>query len=99
MHFQQAEFGYRVKLLRKERGMTQEQLAARLNISADHLGKIELGKRGISLDLLLDISEVLDISLDYLLKGTVHTSLRMKTLLDQMQAILMQMKIIQADPF
>lgn len=99
MHFQQAEFGYRVKLLRKERGMTQEQLATRLNISTDHLGKIELGKRGISLDLLLDISEVLDISLDYLLKGTIHTSLQMKVLLGQMQAILAQMENIQSNPY
>ena len=64
MRFNQVEFGRRLKALRKERGMTQEELAAALSITPNHLGKIELGKRGISFDVLLGVSEVLDISLD-----------------------------------
>lgn len=53
MRFNQVEFGRRLKALRKERGMTQEELAAALSITPNHLGKIELGKRGISFDVLL----------------------------------------------
>ena len=73
MYFDQAKFGCRLRTLRKRRRMTQETLAGALNISIDHLSKIEHGKRGVSIDLLLDISEAVDTSLDYLLKGTAHT--------------------------
>lgn len=71
MYFNQVKFGCRLRNLRKQRRMTQEALAGSLNISIDHLSKIEHGKRGVSIDLLLDISEALDVSLDYLLKGTI----------------------------
>lgn len=43
MRFNQVEFGRRLKALRKERGMTQEELAAALSITPNHLGKIEMG--------------------------------------------------------
>ena len=46
MRFDQAAFGCRLKETRKERGLTQEQLAEALNISTPHLGNIEIGKRG-----------------------------------------------------
>ena len=65
MYFDQAKFGCRLRTLRKRRRMTQETLAGALNISIDHLSKIEHGKRGVSIDLLLDISEAVDTSLDY----------------------------------
>ena len=59
MRFDQVKFGHRIKHLRKKRNLTQEQLATALHISTDHLSIIELGKRGISIDLLLDISAAL----------------------------------------
>ena len=43
-------------------------LAEELNISTDHLGKLELGRRGVSIDLLIDISNALHVTLDYLIK-------------------------------
>ena len=79
--------------------LTQEALAGSLNISIDHLSKIEHGKRGVSIDLLLDISEALDVSLDYLLKGTIHTSLQMKDLIGRMQELHDQMAAIYENPF
>ena len=54
MYFNQVKFGCRLRNLRKQRRMTQEALAGSLNISIDHLSKIEHGKRGVSIDLLLD---------------------------------------------
>lgn len=99
MYFDQAKFGGRLRTLRKRRRMTQETLAGALNISIDHLSKIEHGKRGVSIDLLLDISEALDVSLDYLLKGTIHTSLQMKDLIGRMQKLHDQMAAIYENPF
>ena len=48
MHFQPIQFGGRIRKLRREHHLTQERLAVMLNISVEHLRKIELGKRGIS---------------------------------------------------
>lgn len=98
MYFNQVKFGCRLRNLRKQRRMTQEALAGSLNISIDHLSKIEHGKRGVSIDLLLDISEALDVSLDYLLKGTIHTSLQMKDLIGRMQELHDQMAAIYENP-
>ena len=71
-------------MLRKVCNITQDQLAADLNISADHLGKIELGKRGVSVDLLIDISEAFGVTLDYLLKGGSEDCRRAKDIVRQM---------------
>ena len=65
----------------------------------DHLSKIEHGKRGVSIDLLLDISEAVDTSLDYLLKGTAHTPLQMKELIGRLQELHDQMAAIYENPF
>ena len=40
MYYDQKESGKRIAALRKEKGMTQEQLAEKLNISTSTLGKI-----------------------------------------------------------
>lgn len=99
MYFDQVKFGNRLRNLRKQRGKTQEQLAAAVNIGTVHLGNIELGKRGLSIDLLLDISEAVDTSLDYLLKGTAHTPLQMKELIGRLQELHDQMAAIYENPF
>ena len=98
MRFDQAEFGHRIKHLRKIRNLTQEQLATALHISTDHLSKIELGKRGISIDLLLDISAALNVSFEYLLKGTVHTSSQMKKLTDHIRELLDRIESLSENP-
>ncbi len=69
MYFDQVKFGNRLRNLRKQRGKTQEQLAAAVNIGTVHLGNIELGKRGLSIDLMIELSNVLNVSLDYLMLG------------------------------
>lgn len=50
------EVGTRIKQLRKEKGLTQEQLAENLDITAGTIGKIEIGRTGISIDLLICMS-------------------------------------------
>ena len=56
MYFNQVEFGQRVKALRKENGLTLQQMADELNVSYEHYKKIENGNHGCSIALLLDIS-------------------------------------------
>lgn len=45
MGFDQKALGQRVKHLRREKNLTLEQMSSTLNISIDHLSRIELGKR------------------------------------------------------
>lgn len=50
--------------------MTQEQLAEALGLaSKQHISRMERGKSGCSIDLIAEIAQVLEISLDYLILG------------------------------
>lgn len=53
------EIGTRIKVFRRMRGMTQEQLSEALGITKQYLGLIERGKNAPSLDLLFNISSEL----------------------------------------
>lgn len=98
MYFDQAAFGRRLKETRKEHGFTQEQLAEILHIGAAHLGNIELGKRGISIDLLMDISEVLNVSIDFLLCGMISPPCQINQLITQLKELLVQVEALSKNP-
>lgn len=61
--------GSRIAKLRKEQGMTQEQFAEKLDISIKHCSSVERGLSSLSLEKLIDVSNLFDVSLDYLIKG------------------------------
>ena len=88
MYFNQAEFGQRVKALRKENGLTLQQMADELNVSYEHYKKIENGNHGCSIALLLDISTFFDVSTDYLLTGRSFETLHIRKQLAAAQDIL-----------
>ena len=46
---------------RRECGFSQNALAEKLDISREHLAKIETAKRTASLDLIIDIADSLNI--------------------------------------
>ncbi len=70
--------GDRIRSLRREKAMTQEALAERLNVSAYHFRRFENGKEGASIDLLIDIAELFGVSLDYLILGRKNTGTVLK---------------------
>ena len=61
--------GKRMKAQRKQLHLTQEQMAERLDISTKHYSEAERGIIGLSVENLIKVSQILEISLDYLLKG------------------------------
>ena len=69
MYFDAKEFGARLKDLRTTRGLTQEALAEDLNVSLEHLCRVERGNRGCSIDLIIEIAVYFGVSTDYLLLG------------------------------
>lgn len=60
----QKQIGQRIAELRKMKGLSQEDLAKRINISRPSLAQIELGNRSINILELQTISTVLNFSLD-----------------------------------
>lgn len=69
MYYDLKESGARVQALRKDKGLTQEQLASKLNINTDSLGKIERGIKGVSIDLLIELAVFFGVSLEYIILG------------------------------
>lgn len=90
MRFDQKAFGQRIRILRQKRGLTQAQMSTALHINIDHFGRIEQGKRGVSIDLLLDIATILNVSMDYLITGSDHFSESTTSLITQIRDILDQ---------
>lgn len=56
-------FGKRLKELRESKDLTQEELAAIVNVHQTYIGKLETGKSNPSLLLIYKITKALDVSL------------------------------------
>ena len=78
------EIARRLKASRKATGMTQEQLAERVGIETQSYSNIECGKRLFSVDLLLRLIEVLNVSADYILTGKHSMKTPITEALDKM---------------
>jgi transcriptional regulator with XRE-family HTH domain len=57
----------RLRSLRRTLGLSLGELAARTNLSASVISRVETGKRAISLDILLPVAAALQVNLDSLL--------------------------------
>lgn len=64
-----AELGFRIKQCRKNKHLTQENLAELIDVSSHYIYEIEKGLKCMSLSTLVDIALALNTSTDYLLFG------------------------------
>lgn len=60
--------------LRKEKGLTQKQLADMMNISAKTVSKWECGMGCPDVSLLGELSEVLNVNIEKILEGNLETN-------------------------
>jgi len=56
--------GMRIAELRNGKGLTQEQLAGKMEISSKYLSSIERGKENPTLDTLIKLSESLGVNIE-----------------------------------
>lgn len=63
-----ASIGLRIKHARTKKDMTQDQLADALNTTRHHISLVETGDRGVSLELLIMISNTLKVPISELLR-------------------------------
>ncbi len=61
--------GKRVRRLRTDLGLTQDELAQKAGISKSFLSDLENGKRSIGAETLLDLGRAMSVSLDFLMTG------------------------------
>lgn len=64
-----SEFGFFLSQLRKEKRLTQLQLAEKLNVTDKAVSRWETGKNYPDIEIFGDLSRVLDISISELLEG------------------------------
>jgi transcriptional regulator with XRE-family HTH domain len=67
-------FGQRLREVRLSRGMTQAQLSRQANISIAYIGRLELGKAAVGLDLLDRLASALGCGLSDLLPTPIVPS-------------------------
>ncbi len=83
------DFGCKLKNLRKQLNLTQEQLAKRLNITKSMVSAYETSMRMPSYEVLIKIALLFNVSTDYLLGIEKRSTTKMLTLSDsQKQALL-----------
>lgn len=63
------KFGQRIRLLRNEKGLSQEKFALSIDMDRTYYASVEAGKRNISLHNIEKIANGLNISLEELFKG------------------------------
>ncbi len=63
-------FGDRLRELREEKQLTQEELGKLLNVSRQAVSSYEKGENEPTIDALVKIANIFNVSLDYLLGRT-----------------------------
>lgn len=62
LHHFRMELNIRIRELRKARGLTLEQLASRISVSAPHLSEVERGKKNLNNHLMERLASALGVS-------------------------------------
>ncbi|MBQ8575442.1 MAG: helix-turn-helix transcriptional regulator [Clostridia bacterium] len=79
--------GQRIKRIRKENGLTQERLAEMLNISTEHLSRIETGSYRPSLSLIEKVSDIFKIEEQIIMFGNGFDKSNDKELCDKIECL------------
>ena len=66
--------GRRIATVRREMNLSQKDLAAKINISNNHLSNIETGKSAPGFATFLDICTILNADVNYIIGGDIYPS-------------------------
>lgn len=76
-YYDLAKSGNRLKALRQKKGKTytQEKVAEEVGITREYLSRLETGKKGCSVDMLVIFAQYYGVTMDYLTYGKEETRL------------------------
>lgn len=74
-YYDLTQSGERLKELRNKKGRayTQEKVAEEVGISREYLNRLEAGKKGCSVDLLVIFAQYYDVTMDFITYGKEET--------------------------
>lgn len=99
------DMGRRIKIMRHERRLSQQQVAQMVNVSLSYFGNIERGVRIPSIDTLVDIANALNVGLDYLLAESVNAAIRLRsederrTVRNYLRDVILELSVDEDDRF
>ena len=67
--------GSRINAERRKVGLTQEGLSEIVNVTPHYIYEIERGMKAMSVETLMNLSEALELSVDYILYGIQRRNL------------------------
>ena len=73
MRFNRMAYGARIKQLRINKGLTQEQLDEKMHVTGTYIVKIENSQRTGSIELAVELADCFGVSLDHLLLGREYS--------------------------
>lgn len=82
------DLGYRIKSIRTQRGMAQNELAKRINKSKSAVCGYESDAQVPPLEVLVSIASVLNVSLDYLVGFEMEEPISVANLTNQQKKII-----------
>ena len=85
MKQQLIDMGNRIKNRRKELNIKQSELAEQIGISNNHMSTIECGTGKPSIDAFLNICDILKVTPDYLLLGSMHADNVSQNIIDKLR--------------
>ena len=68
MEYMGLKIGLELRNLRKEHGMTLEELSEKVNMSTSHINQIELGSRKMTMELLFKVMTLFDVDANTVLE-------------------------------
>lgn len=78
--------GLRISERRRQLGFTQEQIAEKMDVSVQMVSNLERGMKAIRIENLIKISNILEVSTDYILTGK-HTKIDADSMLKRLSKL------------
>ncbi len=61
--------GRKIRMAREEKGITQEELAEKMDLSVSFLCQVECGKKKFNLKRIVEVSNILEKPINYFIEG------------------------------
>ena len=74
MDIRLSDIGKRIKQARQAKGLSQMELAEAVGISVSFLSNIEVGRQSMNIRTLIAISDILDVSTDWILRNDTRAA-------------------------